>query len=806
MTPERWDQISQIAADALDIPLSPNETARRAFVAQACAGDPELLAEVQGLLEAEDPGNFLEPDPPPERIGVYRVVHELGRGGMGAVYLGERADGQFEQQVAIKIVKRGMDSRAVVNRFVAERQILARLQHPNIARLFDGGITPDGRPYFVMEYLEGAEPITSYCRRLELSVDLRIALFLSVCDAVEYAHRHLVLHRDLKPGNILVDAGGSLKLLDFGIAKLLEEDGEAQPTELGSRAMTLQYASPEQMRGEALTTASDVYALGLLLYELLAGRPPYRVPHHGPAEQVRVICETQPKRPSEVAAAPFARKLRGDLDNVVLKALEKDAARRYPSAASLAEDLRRFQANQTVMARPASVVYRARKYASRNWKALAVAAVFGTALIAAVTSALIQGRRAESNFQDVRRLANSFLFEFHDSIAKLPGSTPARELVERRAAEYLDILSRQASHDTAVKRELAESYIRLGSVQGNSLDANLGKTKEATASMEKAVALLTEVYRARPKDPEVRAELARAKLGLCRVVAETDPARADQLRAQALDLSQQALSPKLLESAKLTLARAYFGQAERQADAGRTSEALAARNRSIQLLTEMVASKPANEDAQRLLGQSLKRRAVLYLSKLHEMDKARQDLDAAMHIDDQRIARDPSNAVARLDQALGQSYLSKLLLRQGDLASSDDMIHRAIATRVELLHDDPANIRNRTWLMGNYADLAALRRVQRRLSESMTAIGQGWAVANQVDGATKKNPEWISFGGKLHFEAAQTRAQMGACPDAQRELEEGVRSGEDATTAKAALAAHCGGTASDQKSKIKNQN
>jgi tetratricopeptide (TPR) repeat protein len=371
--------------------------------------------------------------------------------------------------------------------------------------------------------------------------------------------------------------------------------------------------------------------------------------------------------------------------------------------------------------------------------------------------------------------------------------------VERRAAEYLDMLSREASNDNALKRELAESYIRLGSAQGNSIEANLGETKEGIASVEKAVALLSEVYRAQPKNLEVCADLARAKLMLARLIDPVDPARGDQVRAEALELSKQAASPKLLERAKLTMALAYFGKSERHATAGRISDALAARNRSIELFGELVAANPGYEEAQRMLGQSLTRRAALYINPLHKLDLARQDLDAAMRIDDQRIARDPNNAVARLDQALGCSYLSKLLQRQGDFAGADTMVERAIAIRVELLRADPGNIRNRTWLMGNYSELAGLRRAENRLPESMAVIDQGFAVANQVDAAARNNREWISFTGGLHLQAAQTRAQMGTCHDAQRQLDEGIRSNEDATTAKAALAAHCGASASNQK-------
>ena len=767
ITPENWQRVKQIAADALE--LAPD--ARAAFVQQSCVGHSELLAEVESLLAIDDSDSFLEPERPPDRVGVYRIMREIGRGGMGVVYQGDRDDGLFQQRVAIKVVHRGMDTSAVLRRFALERQILARLEHPNIARLLDGGETSDGRPYFVMEYLE-AEPLLAYCRRQQLSINRRLDLFITVCEAVEHAHLHLVLHRDLKPGNILVTAEGTPKLLDFGIAKLLQNDGTALATEVGLRALTPQYASPEQISGEPLTTASDVYALGLLLYELLAEGPPYEVPAAGAAAQMQIVCERQPPRPSDVAPSAVARKIRGDLDNVVLKSLEKDPARRYSRAADLADDLRRYRDNRPVLARPAGVLYRTGKFASRHWRTLTIAAVVLIVLTGAIAQALIQGRRAARRFQDVRQMSNSFLFEFHDAIAKLPGSTPARELVVKRALQYLDGLSREAAGDLDLKKELAESYLRIANVQGDAnYTANLGKTAEAITSLNKALALFTEVYHARPSDPGARADLAQAELALSAALQRSDPARAVALQKDVIALSHgSAASPGILDRAKYAEALGYFGVAEADGLAGRTQPSLEARNRSIELLTEVANKEPEYDNAQRLLGMAYKRRAATYIGALNQLEPARQDLDRGLAIDDQRIARDPTNAIARLDQALGQSYLAVLLRRKGDFRESEKMIGRALATRIELLAADPDNVRNRTWLMGDYAKLAALRRAENRLPESMEAIEKGFEVAAQADAGTKKNDQWLAFSGVLHVEAAQTRAEQGACQEATDHL------------------------------------
>ena len=289
------------------------------------------------------------------QVGPYRIVRELARGGMGAVYLAERCDGQFEQQVALKLIKRGMDSDEILRRFLAERQILARLNHPHIARFYDGGVTAEGQPWFAMEYVPG-RPLTRHCEERRLGVPERLRLFQDVCDAVRYAHQNLVVHRDLKPSNILVSEAGEVKLLDFGIAKLLESGDDDQLTRTDLRALTPEYAAPEQVRGQPVTTATDVYALGGVLYELLTGRRATRFERHTPAELERVICTVPPPPPG----------VSGDLDTIVLKALQKDPARRYPSAEALLDDLRRQERGLPVRARPDSVGYRTLKFVQRH--------------------------------------------------------------------------------------------------------------------------------------------------------------------------------------------------------------------------------------------------------------------------------------------------------------------------------------------------------------------------------------------------------------------------------------------------------
>ena len=419
MTPERWQQVKELFRRALE--CEPSQ--RTAFLREACPDDLALRDEVESLIAShEKPGPFMEASALevigrqlpgksdgvalPRRIGAYQVIRELGRGGMGAVHLAVRADDEFRKQVAIKTIKRGMDTDAILCRFRQERQILADLDHPNIARLLDGGTTEDGLSYFIMDYVEGL-PIDVYCDTHKLSITDRLKLFRTVCSAVQYAHQHRIVHRDLKPSNILMTADGAPKLLDFGIAKVLDPGpftGTLEPSLTALRPMTPQYASPEQVNGGDVTPVSDVYSLGVLLYELLTGHRPYHVRSHTPQEVERVVCEEEPEKPSaavaRVAAVPGAdgpgrpgltpesvsatregtpeklrRRLAGDLDKIVLMALRKEPARRYASVAEFSEDIGRHLEGQPVIARRNTLGYRTWKVIRRNRAGVLAAAV-----------------------------------------------------------------------------------------------------------------------------------------------------------------------------------------------------------------------------------------------------------------------------------------------------------------------------------------------------------------------------------------------------------------------------------------------
>ncbi len=417
LAPNSWPRIKELFEEATDLP-SPAR-------ARLLAGEPETVRrEVESLLAADArTANFIEKPVasiPEEflsdredsligkQLGAYRIVRELGRGGLGVVYLAARADDQFQKQVAIKLIKRGLDTDEIQRRFRNERQILATLEHPNIARLLDAGATEEGLSYLVMEYVEG-EPILAYCDRMQASLEERLRLFQTVCGAVTYAHRHLVIHRDLKPSNVLITREGEPKLLDFGIAKLVREDEASALTIPEQRAFTPEYASPEQVRGETMTTASDVYSLGVILYELTTGQRPYRLTTHTSAELTHAITEQEPARPSSIAdnerkstvQHQRSKLLRGDLDNIVLKALRKESERRYISVSQFSQDIANHLEGRPVIARKDTLRYRTGKFVARNRLAVAAAALVALAIV----GALVVSRYQTHNARQQRDLA-----------------------------------------------------------------------------------------------------------------------------------------------------------------------------------------------------------------------------------------------------------------------------------------------------------------------------------------------------------------------------------------------------------------
>ncbi|MBL8182410.1 MAG: serine/threonine protein kinase, partial [Blastocatellia bacterium] len=543
MTNNNWTEIKAILEQLLEIPAS-----ERVGALDAMSLTPDVRAEVESLMSVETDSEAFLSTPAIEfskdmiddgvagqEIGPYRIIRELGYGGMGAVYLAERIDGKFSQRVALKMLKRELNTETLRRRFQHEREILASLEHTHIARLLDAGTTDDKVPYIAMEYVDG-QPIDEYCDQHSLDLNARLELFRTVCATVNFAHQNLVVHRDLKPSNILVTDDGDTKLLDFGIAKLLSSDADSTSTVTKLGVMTPSYASPEQLRNESVTTATDVYSLGVILYELLSGHRPFEAKEGDIKEIYQAVAEVDPPLASEVWREETANGanstngkrsgqttrsnvnaalIRGDLDNIILKALKKEPERRYSSAENLAADIKRHLDGLPVTARPDTFSYRAEKFVKRNKFSVVAGSLIALVLIGGISATLWQSRvaaaersRAEKRFNDVRALANSFLFEFNPKIENLPGSMPARQLLVTRALEYLDNLSQETGNDLQLKSELAKAYEKVGEVQGNPDMPNIGDVKGALLSYEKALVIRREQLAASPNNSDVMSDLA----------------------------------------------------------------------------------------------------------------------------------------------------------------------------------------------------------------------------------------------------------------------------------------------------------
>jgi serine/threonine protein kinase len=469
----------------------------------------ELRAEVEQLLNF-DGGNTLTaqvssfaqqilqtpPAASADRCGPYRLLQLIGTGGMGAVYLAERVDGEVEHRVAIKFLRYGNEEPVFLDRFLRERQILASLIHPGIARLLDAGRTTESRPYLVMEYIDG-KPIDSYAESLEL--EDKLTLFLRVCDAVAYAHSNLIIHRDIKPSNIMVDSSGQPKLLDFGIAKVLE--APADETRTRDRLLTPEYASPEQVRGQHQTTATDIYSLGAVLYKLLTGVSPHSSDNKT-QEEIMVAIGAEEPPPATRVNSDLPR----DLDFILAMALRKEPAERYSSVEALASDIRAFLQWRPVRARSGNVWYRTRRFTRRYWAPITATMVAFLSLGAGLTIALHQRNLSEKRFRTVRQIAGE-LFNVEKDITDLNGSTPARERIVKTTLQYLENLSRDAGNDLSLKAEVAAGYRRVAEIQGVYGRPNLGHPDEARVSLERAENAFRQLCKAQPADRQALRDL-----------------------------------------------------------------------------------------------------------------------------------------------------------------------------------------------------------------------------------------------------------------------------------------------------------
>jgi len=786
LTPERWQKVKNILGPALEM-----EPAKRpAYLEKACASDASLRADIDRLLVAEDEAGpaFLSGLSPAcailgddeakdlwigKRIGSYVIVERIGSGGMGEVFRALRADDLYERDVAIKLVRVGADADSVIRRFRHERQILASLDHPNIAHLLDAGTTPDGVPYVVMELIEG-EQIDDYCDSHNLSTNARLELFLQVCSAVQYAHQRLIIHRDIKPTNILVTKAGYAKLLDFGIAKILHPDtgdGSFDPT-MTIRMLTPGYASPEQIKGNAITTATDVYSVGVVLYELLTGHHPYRSSDDTVEKIAHAVCEVEPRKPSSMVRRPEAsardhslqsaelplardrqklsRQLTGDLDNIILMALRKEPQRRYSSVEQFAGDIRRHLESLPVIARKDTFSYRASKFITRHRTGVGAAAVVGLVLLAGVMItrreaqiARAQQARAERRFNDLRRLANSLVFEIHDSIEAVPGTITARKLITQRSLEYLDSLAQEAEGEWSLQSELAAAYIKVGDVQGQSYNANLGDTQGALASYRKALAIRQSLAVVDPENATNRLELAKSnnKVGdMLAKIGDLSGASASFREARLTAESLVAQDPTSLDKGH-ELVLSYTRNGYVLEDMGDSGGSLASHREALAVAQRQITYHPADPLVCHDLATSYNNVGVL-LAKTGSLREGLETYRKGLAVCEWRSADDPKSTQANtrgwLDDYL---EMGRMLTQLGNKKEAFENLHKALTIGERLAASDPQNAQASSDLSACYEGIGDSQVAFGETIMALASYRQAITIREQMSAKDPENAE-----------------------------------------------------------------
>lgn len=687
-----------------------------------------------------------------KQVGPYHVLEEIGHGGMGTVYRAVRGDDDFQVQVALKVISRGADEPLLLDRFRSERQILAKLEHPNIARLLDGGATEDGLLYFAMEYVDG-KSLTRYCDSRNLPVSERIQLLLKVCDAVAYAHRNLIVHRDLKPDNILVTHDGTPKLLDFGIARILESSSagdRADQTVTLVRMVTPAYASPEQIRGEPVGVASDIYAMGVLLYELLTGRRPYKL-EPAWAESARIICEQEPTRASaaivcdtsdateqisrcrNTTADGLRKRLTGDLDNILAVALRKDPGHRYLSVDQFQQDLENHLKGRPVMARGDSLLYRTRKFIGRHKLPVLAATLAAITLCVAGVFTVRESRRLALRVATDQKLASSFLVDIHKEIARLPGSTPVRRELLAKSLDYLNGLAREGYGDRTTKRSLALAYERFADLLAGVGGAGLGKPADALKTYESAKRIREQLAREFPNDAEVQSDLAsNYMMGSYIVGRVASVDQRQQYDRKALDVSRRLAMQYPTDSKyQALLAAAYTGSAYSFGLDGRWKEAASLYRKAVPIREQFAHAAPNDRDAQRELANIHYRIGVLE-AQAERPREALPELKEALRIQKALLVRDPGDRQTRFEIAGTDHFLGVALGTAGRVAESLASFQEAITIREAMLATDEHDARTRSMLAGNYAEKSTVLLKAGRKEDALNAIERSIQLENEL--------------------------------------------------------------------------
>ena len=810
LTPEEADRVYVLVAEA--DALEPEQ--RAAFLAQACLGADAVRAEVESLLGFKTKASRLLASPafgrgvellglsagddlkPGDTLGEYCLLSLLGSGGMGEVYLAD--DAVHGRQVALKLIGQGRAEEVRGRHFRHERRVLATLNHPHIARLYGSGVTAKGQAYLVMEYVEG-ERLDRYCQDHALDVTVRLALFRKVCAAVSYAHQNLVVHRDLKPANIRVTPEGEPKLLDFGIAKLLNPEGTVtrlDPTLTMQGAMTPEYASPEQIKGEAITTASDVYSLGVVLFELLTGQRPFaHLKSRRPDELARAICEHEPPRLSTVAgqkapttataatpagpmpatqplATRLRRRLQGDLDNIVAKALRKEPGRRYPSVFALSEDIRRHLEGLPVTARKDTLGYRGGKFVRRN-KVGAVAVVLVTvALVGGLVATTREARRANRRFEDVRRLAKSILFEIEPQIADLPGSTLARATLVKRALEYLDDLSGEAAGRRDLQGELAAAYEKVGDVQGRMGQPNLGDSRGALSSYHKARLLREALVAADSHDLLAKQELASCDEHLGVILwwsNQTAAAESSYHEALALWRELVAAQPRSADF-RHGLASVLMRMADVLAWNNESADAMAVYQEALPILRALAKAAPRDTGLRLDLARCLEDTAETR-KDLGDYAGATEDLTQAAGLVAGLVQQEPNNQTARHTLWYGLYLESETLLAQKSTARALEIIPGMLTAAKTLAESDPKDKGvQHNLAISQEAQAVAFDQAQ-RWPEALEAFQTAFTIDAGLAKSSPETGEYTHSCGTYRCNMGRIRLRLGQVSEAESDAQ-----------------------------------
>jgi non-specific serine/threonine protein kinase/serine/threonine-protein kinase len=759
MTTADFARVEAIFADAVGL----DADSRPAAIDRACGDRSDLRTEVAALLAAHDALSRAEPPDtvptPPgagSRVGAYRLIEKIGEGGMGEVFRAERVDGAFDHQVAVKLTGAAVNREEIVRRFKVERQILASLRHPHIVTLLDGGATADGLGYFVMEYVEGV-PISHYCRDRTLGLGDRLRLFQAVCAAVQYAHQRGIVHRDLKPANILIQADGTPKVLDFGLAKIVDAPPEAGSItqSLLPGPLTPNYASPEQLRGLPTTTACDVYALGVLLYEILTGSRPYETRGQTLDRIVEIVLHDAPRPPSAIVPAgprPYPpSRLHGDLDAIVLKAMGKEPGERYDSAGELASDVGRVLRREPVIARPLSAAYALRRLAVRHKALVSVATLALVAVIVASGVAFWQRQvarreqaRAEQLSRDVRQLATSLIFKVHDAVMPLAGSTEVRRTIVNDALAHLERLEAQSGGDPALRLELAGAYQQIAGILGDPQRPNLGDRDGALKYYERARSMAAAMT-GPGVSYDVVNRLATANHQISTLYfAKGDRDKSLAAAREAVDRATeyQRAHPDDHRAAGL-VAQSNF----RLAWALPTADSIPVWERTLEYYEGELRKAPDSFGAARSVALVAKYLAAA-LDDIGAGERSERFHRRAVDLDAVRLRRNPDHRGTQADAAVSFTGLAQLLENRGELSEALPLARHALELRRQVAAADPKDVQARERLAygllstarieaksGNLAVARALSREAIQVQSDVLAITGDTSARRQLASA-----------------------------------------------------------------------